>query len=179
MRTKHRISRWSFFIWYVLVLLIIAGGTWLYDTGINIAAYIAFGLAVFFLLILEIAIREKVLIIGDHGVTYKQGILTSHFKKINYGHILDVGVRQNFIQRLLGYGDLDIDTGGTAEIEIPAKNIISPTKAERIIEERRRKAHYYDQAGQYNRQRPVQGKQYAGQNQPMERMGQAQRRRTQ
>lgn len=136
MTDKFRRSRWSYFPSYLFVIIMIATGLKLYDSGSNGIAYLFFAAGIIVLMMLEILIRRYVLILEQNQIIMKKGFTTIQTRTTRYSDVIHVSIYQNIFQRLFGYGRLEIDTSGTSEVEIVMPYICKPTKIERLIREK-------------------------------------------
>jgi len=74
------------------------------------------------------------LIIGSHGLTFKQDILTRDVIHIRYADIRTIGLRQGILDRLLNIGILEFASPGTDEVDIRFFNIANPAGVKADIE---------------------------------------------
>ncbi len=113
---KFHISRWAYWWGYTLVLLLIAPAIWIRSATTTTVA--TGSIATLLFVLFEILIRAEEVIIGDKDILYQKGIFSKKVTRVVYGSISDFSVRQTMLQRIMGYGDVDIDTAGKPEIEI-------------------------------------------------------------
>lgn len=164
MRKVFKRSRWHYFKWYLFAFALLALGTWLMDVGVAPYAYLCYGGFVILVVNFEIAVYNHRLVLEDESLTMIMGVMRLQKKIVGYNEILDLGVHQSFIERILGYGHLEVDTGGTADIEISMPAIKNPAKVQEIIQQQIRELR----------------SRYVTKNvpRPMGRVGQAQQRQT-
>ena len=74
------------------------------------------------------------LVIGSHGLTLKQGILTRDVTHIRFSEIRTLGLRQGLLDRLLNIGILEFAFSGTDDVDIRFINIANPTGVKAVIE---------------------------------------------
>ena len=118
----------------------VIGSTFYYKRGI-VPALILIGFVLFLLVLFEIFIRSERLVIEDSTVILYKGIFSRNVMRISYNTISNVSVNQSFLERILGYGDIFIDTAGGPSAEIVLKKFQGAVKIEKMIEERIQKAH--------------------------------------
>ncbi len=136
MKYKFKTSRWHLFFFYVLVLAGFVFSIFKFLKGEeNFGFFVLIPVVVVFL-ILELIIKRKKIILGDINLTFSEGIFSRSFKKIHYANITDLSVHQNILQRILGFGSLEITTAGTSEAEVKMKNVVKLVKLEKIISEK-------------------------------------------
>lgn len=103
------------FFWYFLVTLILAGAAyWVYGyLGKDAAPSHAWALLLYLIPIKKhISTRTLSLTIeGDH-VTLQTGLLSSTRRTVDLGKVQDVTARQSLGGRILGLGDLMVETAG-------------------------------------------------------------------
>ena len=75
-----------------------------------------------------------ILVIGSHGLTFKQGILTRDVIHIRYADIRTIGLRQGILDRLLNIGILEFTSSGTGEVDIRFFNIANPSGVKADVE---------------------------------------------
>lgn len=158
-KEKYRLSRWRFTLGYLVFFVMVFFAIWFFDSGTDTLSYFLTGLAVVLLIFLEVMIRSELLTLDDDHLTYREGILSTKTKKIPFRAVLDTNVHQNVWQRLFHYGTLDIDTGGTADIEVVAKSITKPFHAQRVIQERGQLYHQRYQRDDRSYQKKFRGEQ--------------------
>lgn len=71
--------------------------------------------------------------ISNMRVYAKSGIISKKTKEATLEKITDVNLKQGWLGRLLGYGDLIINTAGTGGYEIVLSSITSPGKVRDML----------------------------------------------
>ena len=89
-----------------------------------------------FLLYFEILISVNHLVVDDVKIELRRGFFNITRKSVPLNMITDFKVRQNFLQSILGYGTLELNTGGGEFYELSMKRLRNPTKILRDIENR-------------------------------------------
>ncbi|MBW2970005.1 PH domain-containing protein [Candidatus Woesearchaeota archaeon] len=134
-------SRWRFWYGYLVILLLFLVAIWFYDSGGDVPAFIFAGIGVVLLLVFEFFIRTERLSIDESAVILTKGFFSRGVVRVSYNTISNVSVNQSFLQRILNYGDVMIDTPGGPGAEIVLSSFQSPYKIEKLIDERIQKAH--------------------------------------
>jgi len=93
---------------------------------------------IIFLIVIIMRIRLEVIIRDDKLIIVK-GIISKHVTEIFIGDIRAIDIKQNIIERILGFGDVMIATSATSGYEIVIENIGAPHKLKREIENARAK----------------------------------------
>ncbi len=102
-------SRFRFAANYLLAAILLAASVAGYVLGYSLAVYAFFaGLAVFMLVVSEMNIRSDSIELRQDAMTVELGLFSKKTRKINYHSISEIDVKQSFLQRLIGYGDLEI-----------------------------------------------------------------------
>lgn len=106
---RFRSSRLGFVANYLLAAILLAASIAVYALGYSLLVYGFFaGLAAFILIVSEMKIRSDSIELRHDAITVELGLLSKRTRKINYHSISEIDVKQSFLQRLLGYGDLEI-----------------------------------------------------------------------
>ncbi|MBI2173130.1 MAG: PH domain-containing protein [Candidatus Aenigmarchaeota archaeon] len=106
---RFRSSRFRFAANYLLAAVLLAASIAVYVLGYSPAVYAFFvGLAVFMLIVSEMKIRSDSIELMQDAITVELGLLSKKTRKINYHSISEIDVKQSFLQRLVGYGDMEI-----------------------------------------------------------------------
>ncbi len=92
----------------------------------------AFGLGIIILLVWHIKNKSVRLIITNDDILFEQGILSKSRSDINIQNVRTVKVKQSFIHRIFGVGDIEIYTSGD-DPEITAINMPNPNKVRELI----------------------------------------------
>jgi len=128
----HR-SRWVFFPGYLASFALIASAVWSFTFDSTLTALlILVGLVGF--IICEVFIRVERLHLDENRVIYARGFLGVKSRRLSYEGITDVEVSQSLLQRMLGFGNVEISTPSTSDTEIRFKNVASPKKLEELME---------------------------------------------
>ena len=93
---------------------------------------------IIFLTVIIMRIRLKVIIKNDKLVIVK-GLISKHVTEIFIGDIRAIDIKQNILERILGFGDVMIATSATSGYEIVIENIGAPNKLKQEIESARSK----------------------------------------
>jgi len=96
-----------------------------------------------FLLYFEIHIIKNHLLIDDKKVEIRIGFFHITTKSVPLQMITDMRIKQNFLQGLLHFGTLEINTGGGEHYELSMEKLRNPLKVKEAIEERLHKLHLY------------------------------------
>ena len=96
----------------------------------------------FFWLVLPLIVAlvkrwSLLLIIYNDRIELTKGFLSKHVKEIFITDIRTIDIKQSFLQRILGFGDVRIATAGTAEYEDEMPGMPDPGKIRTIILQRR------------------------------------------
>ncbi len=91
----------------------------------------------FYLLIKAVLVRyTHRYFIGPKGIEARLGIISIAETRIEYMHIRGVSLRQSIIERLLGYGSIEVATSGTDGSEIKFTDIADPSQIQNILKTR-------------------------------------------
>jgi membrane protein YdbS with pleckstrin-like domain len=74
------------------------------------------------------------LIVDNHGVTLKKGIITRDETHVRFNEIRTIGLRQGILDRLLGIGILEFASSGTDGVDIRFFNLANPVRIKSEIE---------------------------------------------
>ena len=136
MELVFRKSRWVNTHWYILSSMLILGGTIIYSTAEILIAGLLFAIAITITLICEITRFYERAALMDKEIHYERGIVARHQIKIQYHSITNISVRQGVWQRLMGYGDVLIDTPGGSGYEITLHSFAKAPKIEKFIQQK-------------------------------------------
>ncbi len=106
-----RVSQWDNFWRYLTcaMVLIVAGGAYLVPAirpwAGTILAVVAATVAVA-LLFIYLGARTSICLISSHRIETRAGIFTRRIDWVSMGTVLDIQLKQSFIQRLLGIGTI-------------------------------------------------------------------------
>ena len=133
---RFRIS-WFNYTGYILLAI------WLLFLGVypdqTLRQYGILSTAIIIILIVIIMrVRLEVIIKNDKLIIVK-GIISKHVTEIFIGDIRAIDIKQNIIERILGFGDVMIATSATSGYEIIIENIGAPHKLKQEIENARAK----------------------------------------
>jgi len=133
---KFHISRWRYWLGYLVVFMLVIATIWFNDRAADVAAWIMGLLGLVLLVVLEIMIRIDTLIVKDDALEHRIGILSRNVTRITYNSISNVSTNQTLFQRIFGFGDVYIDTPGQTpgrEFEIVLKGFARPNKIEQLV----------------------------------------------
>jgi uncharacterized membrane protein YdbT with pleckstrin-like domain len=71
----------------------------------------------------------------EQRALYGAGIFSERFRSINYSYITDVGLYQNFWDKVMNTGTVKVDTAGTDEYEIRYRKVSDPYNIQKLINE--------------------------------------------
>jgi uncharacterized membrane protein YdbT with pleckstrin-like domain len=100
---------------YVLVLMVIIAGIWAYDTfGRDQQPWLMAIPFIFLLIPIRMHARRRLVTmrLHDNHLTLESGFFSRTRRTVDMAKIQDVTVRQTFGQRLLGVGDLMLESAG-------------------------------------------------------------------
>ncbi len=107
-------SRFKYIKLYIFIIILIAAGYYFYSGGYSMAYFLPIWISPFIIIIyMEFSIRDPLLILDSDGLLLKSGTFSKSTKRIQYSHIANIQIKQNFRQRLFRYGDLYIDIPGS------------------------------------------------------------------
>jgi len=130
---KFHISRWRFWWAYFIVILLAMLAIWLNDRGYDRSVWISAVFALILFVILEFMIRLERVDITDAQIELRRGIFSKDVTRVMYHSISDVTARQTFLQRILRFGDVEIDTPGSPKAEIVLTGFEEAAKIDAII----------------------------------------------
>ena len=128
-------SRLRYFLIYLMVIILLVFSFIISkDDSFKILFII---LSLVLVIIAEILTRANDLIIEENNITSEVGVLSKKIIRIHYFDISDVTIYQSFIQRILGIGDMHINSsGGSGQKEIVIKKIQDVNLVHDIITKR-------------------------------------------
>ena len=85
----------------------------------------AFGVGILLLIYWYILTRATALSVTEHEIMYERGILSKDRTSVSLRHVRAVNVSQDFINRILGVGTVEISTAGD-EPEFTIKDLPDP-----------------------------------------------------
>jgi len=135
---------------YLFILILIAGGVvlavWAKTTDRNVdwlawpgAVITAFALGWFCVWWLSAHFWVKLIVTNKRSIR-QEGIIKRHTTEVLHDHIRSVDIRQTLLHRVLGVGNLDIDSAGQSgdrDIEIQMHLIPRPYEVKKIIDQYR------------------------------------------
>lgn len=124
-------------IWRFVLLILGVKGLPAWIDGellVNITQLVASTLVTWLLSSVLINYYGTALLVGSHGLTFKQGILTRDLIHIRYADIRTIALRQGILDRLFNIGILEFTSSGTGEVDIRFFNIANPTGVKADIE---------------------------------------------
>jgi len=111
---SYHISRFTFFLRYLIIAVLLAGALIAYRLNMSYAIYVsAGGLAILGLIVFELRIRSNKVVLEKDVILIESGLFSKKITKINYSNISDIRVRQSFFQRILHYGNIEIGVPGS------------------------------------------------------------------
>ena len=121
-RVIFHTSRLRYFLIYLIVIILLVLSFIIYkEASFKMPSII---ISLILVIIAEIFTRATDLIIEEDHITNEVGILSKKTIRIHYFDISDVTIDQSFIQRILGIGDIHINSsGGSGQKEIVIKKI--------------------------------------------------------
>ncbi len=136
LKTKpHRIS---FVKEYVLAALLVVFLFYLNSIGFpinNFGNYAAFTMIILFVILPEFHRMRNRYIVTASQVIVEEGIISRKRKSVFMDNIADVGVHQNFFQRLLHFGTVTIgSSSGREHMELKLKGVFQPKLVAHEIE---------------------------------------------
>ncbi len=127
---------------YIMILIIFAISVFLIVFSEIMWFFIAFIVAIIYLLIAELFRRAHKYIIAKNGVIYEFKLLSKKRSSALYNRIQYIYFSQNIIERILKTGSLHISTSGTKDIEIVFYGIKNPGLVKDMIHDRMRHEAY-------------------------------------
>ena len=128
-------SRLRYFLIYLIVIILLVLSFIIYKEGSFKMPSIIISLIL--IIIAEILTRATDLIIEENHITNEVGVLSKKTIRVHYFDISDVTIDQSFIQRILGIGDIHINSsGGSGQKEIIIKKIQDVNLVHDIITKR-------------------------------------------
>jgi hypothetical protein len=77
------------------------------------------------------------LVISNKRTVREEGIITRTTSEVLHDHVRNVEIRQSFLQRITNVGWIGISSAGQDDIEIQVKDIPSPYRIKKLIDEYR------------------------------------------
>jgi uncharacterized membrane protein YdbT with pleckstrin-like domain len=134
---RAHISRWKFFLSYLLGVLFVLAGLTAYvrrsdigtDSLIPAAVLVAIGLVLFLVAVVRRWTTE--LVLTNRRIITKQGLVARNTVEMNLGKVESLHVNQSLMGRLFDYGDVTVvGTGSSLE---PLRGISSPLELRRNL----------------------------------------------
>jgi uncharacterized membrane protein YdbT with pleckstrin-like domain len=97
----------------LLVVLGVVAERWTMESAGFSAVLVGFAVVGLWAIWVWLVWRAASLTVTDQRVIFEEGLLIRTSKVIPLDRVQDVSTRQNLVGRLLGYGDLEIDTAGS------------------------------------------------------------------
>ena len=104
------------------------GRTFAWEPVVHLLSRITVIVGLLILLRILYALYSRTYFIGPRGVEATFGIIAKEQTRIEFKHIRGVKLRQGMIERLLGYGSIEIATSGSDGSEIRFSSISRPNK---------------------------------------------------
>lgn len=138
---KSTTSLSFYLVQYLLSFTLIGASLYLYFNNIlsveitNELIILAsiFGSGIIVLILTLIFNKSRVLIITNERLIYKYGILNTNVVDVDIDKILNSKAKQSIIGKLLNYGTLEIDTGGSEGFEADIKGVPNIGKRRSVI----------------------------------------------
>ncbi|WP_100448989.1 PH domain-containing protein [Glycomyces xiaoerkulensis] len=139
-------------LWFVVFLLLAAiavyyttGTDWSIKTWVILGEVVVFlGLIVWLSVIPWIAWQTTHYVITDQRVMWRVGMITRESRHIPLGRVNTVSYTQSIVERILGYGDLKIDSasddGEIELIDVPKVDTVKATIYQLAEDDRSRRA---------------------------------------
>ena len=86
--------------------------------------------------------------VTDRRIVIRRGILSKQEHSVRLENIQDVALRRGFVGRMLGYGDIAVETSGTAGTEFVFRHLAQADKVQAAIYEAQEQRRREDQARQ-------------------------------
>lgn len=100
---------------------------------------LAYGLGLLILLVWWVQCLGTSLVVTDHRVTLRRGILSKYTNDVMIPDIRNVQIGQNLFQRLFGVGSVGVSSSGQGGMEIEVNGIPNPQRVKAIIDDCRAK----------------------------------------
>ncbi|MFH1978120.1 MAG: PH domain-containing protein [Candidatus Aenigmatarchaeota archaeon] len=122
--TSYHVSRIGYIAKYILFLIILFGTIALIITNypvpfisefLPILYPIGIIIGLLGLTILEVGMRSTKIKLEEYNIIFNKGIFSKNTTRINYKSITDVNIRQSVLQRMFGYGNLEIGVPGAQQ----------------------------------------------------------------
>ncbi len=140
-----KISRRSKFFSYVIIAILFISSMMIYLFYPNFAFFsmIFLVLGVLYLIIIEILLFRRRLCVTAQTISERAGLLKLNENTVDMEDIISIRITQGIFQRILGYGELHINTSEEKEEEeIIFTGLAKPRKVKSIIENILRKRSY-------------------------------------
>lgn len=79
--------------------------------------------------------RSTRYVVTTNEVYRKEGLLSRRVTSLRLDRIQNTSFEQSFLQRLLSYGDVNIDTAGTGGTEITFEAVVRPQEVSKLLTE--------------------------------------------
>ncbi|MBN1202093.1 MAG: PH domain-containing protein [Anaerolineae bacterium] len=70
--------------------------------------------------------RNNYLALSEQAIIRRRGVFTKEERAVPLNRVQDISISYGIVRRILGHGDIRIETAGTAGTEIVMKNIDKP-----------------------------------------------------
>lgn len=146
---KAKVARRSRLFRYIIIIILLALSLSSLYLGLDIpylpyASLVLGGLGLILLVITEVTLYTHRLYVTTQAVTERIGILSRRIKTVDLEDITDIVVTQSVRQRMLGYGEVHINTPEDKKFdEIVVPCLARPMKVKKVIEEIMRKRLYF------------------------------------
>lgn len=122
--------------WFAFWLLVVAAGIGALAVGPDetwrMAGFATIFVGIFVLFVWFLKTKALTLIVSDHHVVLRTGLLSRSFSELSIDRIRSVRVRQSLLNRMLGVGTVEIFSAGD-EPEIAAAGIPNPQRVRDLL----------------------------------------------
>jgi len=77
--------------------------------------------------------RNNYLALTNRSVVRRKGVFTKEERAVPLNQVQDVSISYGIIRRILGHGDVEIETAGSAGTEIAMQNIDKPEEFRALV----------------------------------------------
>ncbi|MEN8131244.1 MAG: PH domain-containing protein [Pseudomonadota bacterium] len=119
-----------------VLLYEVMGRTFAWEPVILLFGRLSFLVGLLILFRILYALYSRTYFIGPRGVEATFGIISKDQTRIEFKHIRGVKLRQGIVERLIGYGTIEIATSGSDGSEIRFLSIARPNKILAVLRER-------------------------------------------
>ena len=109
----YHTARMSFFWFYVVCMIGLLASIYMYMNGGYYPFLFVSLLVIIALALMEIKIKNNKVILREDHMKIETGLLSKKRTRINYQNITDTRIEQSFMQRVFGFGDIEIGVPGS------------------------------------------------------------------